>query len=76
MVFIMPTESKTEYVKCYDRYENEIIGQECIKKIEGMNINDKLVLMFLGSAVLIIYCLLLDIYFTRQNESWGYYENR
>ena len=50
-----------EIVKCYDRYSNEIIGQECID--DNDNYDDLLIAIFLTMLTLFVIAFVSHLYF-------------
>ena len=41
-------------VKCYDRYDNEIEGLDCIKEVQTMTENEKIIALIVTNLVLFV----------------------
>ena len=61
----------TKTVKCYDKFSNEIIGQECKQVTPGFNIYVKLGFTAM-LIVLYIYCLMLMSVLNNDLNDIGY----
>jgi len=60
VLFVVPTGSRTEYVKCYDDRGSEMIGQSCLRNEEGFSIELKLFIILTGSIIIILVDMLME----------------
>lgn len=58
-IYLSPSEDSTNNVPCYDNYNNEIEGLNCVEEVAGMGIGFKvlisLVSLFMSFVVSIIF---------------------
>lgn len=53
IIISVPVGDSIEKVECYDRFSNEIIGEECIKRIDGFGSETEKMLLLIISLILI-----------------------
>lgn len=52
------TEREPAYVKCYDKFSNEIIGQTCLEKGYSLTTSEKFLLVLISNSAIIAFGVL------------------
>ena len=60
MIWSIPYEDSIDFVKCYDRYGNEIIGLECEEEIVGLDLSLKIFISFVMELIIISLVLAMS----------------